>query len=743
MTGPVWEEPRARRELRVTGAVLLVVALLSAPPVLAREFASFGAALPRGPTAWQAPLASSRATVNGRSSAPGTRNAVVPYVMSTLVLQNNTLVPGNFFASTNSGNPIEPWGVAFDSATDQVFVANYYGGNVSIVSAVTNKIVAWVPVGYQPLYLAYDGADHEVFVINGGANTVSVISDSTDTVVATVSVGSAPIDIVYDPAQNEMFVANSASNSVSVISTTSNTVVATIPVGAAPDAMTYDSTKGEVFVGNEGSYTVSVISDSSNTVVATVNTGSGPDGLAYAPSLGEIIVANSNAGTVSFVSDATNSVLRSIYVHDQPGRVLWDPYLGDALVADPGGLTAPNYNVSVLDGASQTVTSVLSVGALPSSMAYDPQSGAIYVADLNGQVLSIVGNGTLPTISAFNAVPSSIVVGGTTTFTTSALGGIGGLTYRYTGLPVGCSSTNSASFTCTPAAPGTFTVRLYVNDSQGDSANLTTGLTVIVAGGGPTVVSVTISPSTDTLAPGSSTTLLATPTCTGGSCPSGTVYQWSVTNGLGTVVPTTGANAKFTAGQSPGTDYVFVNASFGGSTAQSNPPASMDISTSAPTLASVSLTPGSVTLGPGATQAFRASASCAGTSCPSGVAFTWSVSVSSLGTVSPSAGSTTTFTAGSSTGTLLVQVVATLNTQRAWANATVTISSSGAAGPGLSGDVPYIVGAGIVVALAVVLLFLLLRRRAHPPRAATPPTAPAWAAPPTPVPQPWSPPPPP
>ena len=89
-----------------------------------------------------------------------------------------------------------------------------------------------------------------------------------------------------------------------------------------------------------------------------------------------------------------------------------------------------------------------------------------------------------PTISSFTATPSTVNVGSPTQLKVSASGGSGTLSYAYTGLPGGCSSQDTASLSCTPNATGTFTIKVFVNDSARHSVTSTTSLTVNSQKGG-------------------------------------------------------------------------------------------------------------------------------------------------------------------------------------------------------------------------------------------------------------------
>ncbi len=99
---------------------------------------------------------------------------------------------------------------------------------------------------------------------------------------------------------------------------------------------------------------------------------------------------------------------------------------------------------------------------------------ALTVTDSNG---FDVASGALtfvvspqPTVQAPTASGSSVLQGSSVTFNVSTTAGSGGLVYVWTGLPAGCSTTSSATITCSPSASGTFTVTVTVTDSNGGTA---------------------------------------------------------------------------------------------------------------------------------------------------------------------------------------------------------------------------------------------------------------------------------
>ena len=117
---------------------------------------------------------------------------------------------------TRLGNA--PFGIAYDSVNEKIYVTNSNDNTVSVIDITTNTVIDTITVGIEPFDIAYDRDNQRMYVSNGGDNTVSVINTTTNTVDPTpITVGSAPYGIAYDLVSDRMYVANSLDDTVSVI----------------------------------------------------------------------------------------------------------------------------------------------------------------------------------------------------------------------------------------------------------------------------------------------------------------------------------------------------------------------------------------------------------------------------------------------------------------------------------------------------------------------------------------------
>jgi YVTN family beta-propeller protein len=288
---------------------------------------------------------------------------------------------------------------AYDSANGDVYVTNYDGATVSVISGATNTIVATVTVGSGPVGAAYDAGNGDVYVANYFSATVSVISGATNTVVATPSVGSDPQAVEYDSGNGDVYVANYLGGTVSVISGTTNTVVTTLTVGSHPQTVTYNSGDGDLYVANYGGNTVTVIDGALNAVTYSPTVGNSPYGIAYDSANGDMYVSNYGSSTVSVIAGGTAAVIATIPVGGGPGAIVYDNANGDVYVANYGSSSA-----SVIDGTTNVVAATLTLGEGPVGMTYDSANGDVYVTNYYADTVSVISGAT-------NGVVATIGVG--------------------------------------------------------------------------------------------------------------------------------------------------------------------------------------------------------------------------------------------------------------------------------------------------------------------------------------------
>ncbi len=107
-----------------------------------------------------------------------------------------------------------PSGIAVDTATDHIYVANSASNTLSVIDGRTNRVVATVGVGATPVGVAVNPRD-----------SVTVIDGTTDSALGTISGFEGPFGIAVSPSTKQIYVANYARGSVSVVNGEDNRAV--------------------------------------------------------------------------------------------------------------------------------------------------------------------------------------------------------------------------------------------------------------------------------------------------------------------------------------------------------------------------------------------------------------------------------------------------------------------------------------------------------------------------------------
>ena len=237
-----------------------------------------------------------------------------------------------------------------------------------------------------------------------------------------------------------------------------------------------------------------------------------------------------------------------------------DPHVGEPSAnvtsADVGQAVAFNTSVVGGSGGFSFVWTNLPPGCAGTTMAIDCASVStagtydisVVLTDSNGVksasgVLSFTVDPD-PTVAAPGASHGSVDVGQSDEFTAAPAGGAGGYSYAWSGLPSGCTGTDTATVDCTPtAALASTTVTVTVTDANGYSVtSAPTAFSVDAA------LSVTLSESSSSFLKGGQVKF--TVTTTGGS--GGLSYAWtglpagcSATTSSATVTCTPSASGSF------------------------------------------------------------------------------------------------------------------------------------------------------------------------------------------------------
>ncbi|MCI4324480.1 MAG: YncE family protein [Thermoplasmata archaeon] len=355
----------------------------------------------------------------------------------------------------------EPVALALDSQDDLVSVVNSLTDNVTVINGTTNAAMTSVGVGTVPTSATYAPSTDTLLVANGASNNITVLQQPAETILATIAIGHGAQGAAEDPVSGDIYIADYGANSVAVVDPANNSLIATVTTNNFPEDLGVDTSSGNVYVGNEGTSQVdsnlTVISGSSGTSVASIplvvyptSLTAAPNGKVYAvdhggvgafiipettnreggyapsASPGPVVSAYDTATGDLWIASAGTGTVNVVTASGSPVATLELGFDTDGLAYDAGNgrIYVSNYysgNVTIVNGATETVVSVLTVAAFNSLGAeiYDPVDHAVYVADYSYHNVTVVNgastNGSIqvgsdPTSFAYDPENGTIFV---------------------------------------------------------------------------------------------------------------------------------------------------------------------------------------------------------------------------------------------------------------------------------------------------------------------------------------------
>ncbi|MGA2904886.1 MAG: YncE family protein [Candidatus Korobacteraceae bacterium] len=303
----------------------------------------------------------------------------------------------------------DPAAIAVDPTTNKIYVVNQdsfngYSYYMTVIDGVTYT-TATVPMGAAPDAVAVNAATNKIYVANGNSNSVTVVNGATNGTTS-VAVGDYPFAIAANAVTNKIYVANYYSNNVTVIDGATN-LTTTVGVGSHPFAVAVNPATNTIYVADNGSNDVAIIDGATN-LVTTVGVGPYPRAIAIDPVTNQIYVANygsnstcnsnSYASYVSVIDGATNSVTSSVAVGICPGAVVVNPVSSQVYVANYGSGTA-----TIIDETTLATTTV-SAGSSPIAVDVDPMTNHAYLSNF-------LWDGTVTVVDGNNASATSVSLG--------------------------------------------------------------------------------------------------------------------------------------------------------------------------------------------------------------------------------------------------------------------------------------------------------------------------------------------
>jgi YVTN family beta-propeller protein len=268
-------------------------------------------------------------------------------------------------------------GIAVDTRSEKIYVANEANHEVWCVDSRDWKLVDTIPVGQHPHSCIFGGDGSHLYVSNWGSRSVSIVDTASGRRIRDQAVGIRPNDMALAP-DGRLFVACSGDNTVHVFQTqsleavepgaspkhrppeTAREILATSlypssPEGSTPDALAVSPDGKTLYVANADNNDVMMVDISArgeSQIAGFIPVGWYPTALAVSPDSRTLLVANGK-GLGSDKSYPPRVPKKALYgvAFDHPGKLLEGSVLA---IARPDAAALGRYSLQVKNNSPYT-----------------------------------------------------------------------------------------------------------------------------------------------------------------------------------------------------------------------------------------------------------------------------------------------------------------------------------------------------------------------------------------------------
>jgi len=192
-----------------------------------------------------------------------------------------------------------------------------------------------------------------------------------------------------------------------------DTVALTIQAGNSPSGVAVNPSTGRIYVANHGDGTISVIDSATKTVVGTITVGDIPAELAINPVTNRLYLTYSDNNITTVIDGSTGQIVGNIAV-PQNVKALAVNSVTNTIYLTGGGSSGsfPGSRLFLVSGSNNTVLRTIGIGSGPFSIAVNPNSNRVYVANFYDWTISVVDGSLKSVISTVpvNGAPNGLAV---------------------------------------------------------------------------------------------------------------------------------------------------------------------------------------------------------------------------------------------------------------------------------------------------------------------------------------------
>jgi YVTN family beta-propeller protein len=293
----------------------------------------------------------------------------------------------------------------------RLFVTNEGSGDLSVIDAATQSVVATAMLGKRPRGIKVSPDRKSLFVALSGspnagpsvdsrslpppdrtADGIGEVDAETLKIKRIIHAGDDPEQLDVSADGTRLYVANEDAGRLTVVDVPSGHIVATVKVGDEPEGVAVRPDGKVVYVTSEAGGEVFVIDTATNTLLTKIAVGHRPRGIGFLPDGSRAYVTLENDGAITIIDGIRHRFVQLVPL-EAPGRAPKPRPMGIAVRSDGSAVyvtTGSSGSMFFFNPATNQPTASLAVGQRPWGIALMPDGRTAYTANGPSNDVSVI-----------------------------------------------------------------------------------------------------------------------------------------------------------------------------------------------------------------------------------------------------------------------------------------------------------------------------------------------------------------
>jgi YVTN family beta-propeller protein len=291
-------------------------------------------------------------------------------------------------------------GLAINPNTSEIYVTDERFGSLNVIYGHSNQVMLNTMIdkvgGFENIAINPNSTTDTVYLADAQSKKIYVLAGSSNETVGIIPLDHTPSAITVDTNSGKVFVAYRNSSVISVIDGTQ--IINNIENKSIinPSAFAVDPKTNTLYVTSKGCNPICEIKNASDTNYKIQNTNYGgtfnsPSAMVVDPIRNIVYVTDVNYTYIFKVSKKL-IIPVPVPVADPHASLAVNPITGLVYVANRDSNT-----ISVINGSTTSTIDTITVGETPSAIAVDPRTNLVYLANQASNTISVI-NGSTNTI---------------------------------------------------------------------------------------------------------------------------------------------------------------------------------------------------------------------------------------------------------------------------------------------------------------------------------------------------------